>query len=74
MRARVVASGAKGLSRRLSYGRNIRADFEKAFGEPPGARVGIGAMTDTDNTRTKTRAWYGPLDLYAGKWVRGVTT
>jgi hypothetical protein len=63
----VVESGAKGLSRWLNYDRNIRADFEKAFGEAPGALVGIGIMTDTDNTRTKTRAWYGPLNLTAGQ-------
>jgi hypothetical protein len=25
--------------------------------------VGIGIMTDTDNTHTVTRAWYGQLDL-----------
>lgn len=67
VRKMVVESGAKGLSRWLNYNRNIRADFEKAFGEPPGALVGIGLMTDTDNTRTKTRAWYGPLNLTAGQ-------
>ncbi len=67
VRKMVVESGSKGLSRWLNYDRNIRADFEKAFGEPPGALVGIGIMTDTDNTRTKTRAWYGPLNLTAGQ-------
>ncbi len=67
VRKMVVESGAKGLSRWLNYDRNIRADFEKAFGEPPGALVGLGIMTDTDNTRTKTRAWYGPLNLTAGQ-------
>ncbi len=67
VRKMVVESGAKGLSRWLNYDRNIRADFEKAFGEQPGALVGIGIMTDTDNTRTKIRAWYGPLNLTAGK-------
>lgn len=61
----VVESGAKGLNNWLRYNRNIRADFEKAFGEPPGALVGIGIMTDTDNTQTKAHAWYGPLSLTA---------
>ena len=65
VRKMVVESGTNGLSRWLNYDRNIRADFEKAFGEPPGALMGIGLMTDTDNTRTKTRAWYGPLTLTA---------
>lgn len=67
IRKLVVESGAKGLSRWLNYDRNIRADFEKAFGEPPGALVGIGIMTDTDNTKTQTRAWYGPLHLTAAQ-------
>jgi hypothetical protein len=67
IRKLVVESGAKGLSRWLNYDRNIRADFEKAFGEQPGALVGIGIMTDTDNTKTQTRAWYGPLHLTAVK-------
>lgn len=67
IRKMVVESGAKGLNNWLRYDRNIRADFEKAFGEPPGALVGIGIMTDTDNTQTKTQAWYGPLHLAAGK-------
>lgn len=61
----VAESGTKGLSHWLDYERNIRADFEQAFGELPGALVGIGIMTDTDNTRTSIRAWYGQLDLTA---------
>ena len=63
----VVESGATGLNNWLRYDRNIRADFEKAFGELPGALVGIGIMTDTDNTRAKALAWYGPLNLAAVK-------
>jgi hypothetical protein len=47
----------------LSYTRDIRADFEKAFGETPGALLGVGLMTDTDNTRSTTRAWYGKVHL-----------
>lgn len=59
----VVESGAKNLNLWMDYERNIRADFEKAFGEAPGALVGIGIMTDSDNTRTTTRAWYGQVKL-----------
>lgn len=65
IRKLVVESGANGLSRWLTYDRNIRADFEQAFGEQPGTLIGIGIMTDTDNTQTQTRAWYGPLTLTA---------
>ena len=60
-------SPARQLNQWLDYERDIRADFERAFGEAPGALVGIGIMTDSDNTRTTARAWYGPLRLSAGK-------
>jgi Protein of unknown function (DUF3047) len=59
----VVESGPKNLNQWLDYERDIAADFVKAFGEPPGALVGIGIMTDTDNTQSKVQAWYGPVKL-----------
>ena len=63
----VLESGPKSLGRWLSYERDIRADYEKAFGEAPGALVGIGIMTDSDNTRSVAQAWYGPVQLVAKK-------
>ena len=63
IRKMVIESGAGNLNQWLAYERNIRADFEKAFGEQPGALVGIAIMTDTDNTRGSTQAWYGPVKL-----------
>ncbi|HZY15992.1 MAG TPA: DUF3047 domain-containing protein, partial [Ramlibacter sp.] len=63
IRTLVVESGAGGLDRWLDYARDIRADFERAFGEPPGALVGVALMTDSDNTRSRIQAWYGPLRL-----------
>jgi hypothetical protein len=59
----VVESGTARLHQWLSYERNIKADYEKAFGEAPGALIGIGLMTDSDNTRSKALAWYGPIEL-----------
>ncbi len=59
----VVESGATRLNQWLTYERNIKADFEKAFGEPPGALMGIGLMTDSDNTRSHAQAWYGTIEL-----------
>ena len=59
----VIESGESRLGEGLSYERNIRADFEKAFGEPPGALIGIGLMTDSDNTRSHAQAWYGAIQL-----------
>jgi len=63
VRTLVVESGPAKLNRWLDYRRNVRADFERAFGEPPGALVGIGIMSDSDNTRSTARAWYGPLRI-----------
>jgi hypothetical protein len=59
----VVESGTAQLNRWLDYERDIRADFERAFGEPPGALRVIAVMTDTDNTRSVANAWYGPVSL-----------
>ena len=66
IRKLVVESGATSLDRWLDYERDIRADYLKAFGEPPGALVGIGLMSDSDNTRSTTNAWYGPLRFGRG--------
>jgi hypothetical protein len=61
IRKLVVEGGPARLNKWLDYERDIRADYERVFGEPPGALVGIGIMTDSDNTRTQARAWYGPI-------------
>ena len=67
IRKLVVESGAQHLNQWLDYERDIGADFETAFGEPPGALLGIGIMTDSDNTHASTQAWYGQLYLSALK-------
>jgi len=59
----VVESGPGRLKQWVHYERQIRSDFEKAFGESPGALIGLAIMTDTDNTQGKTRAWYGQIRL-----------
>jgi hypothetical protein len=61
IRSVVVESGSKKLLQWLDYKRNIRADFEKAFGEAPGNLISVGIMTDSDNTRTQTSAAYGKV-------------
>ncbi|HEX7888091.1 MAG TPA: DUF3047 domain-containing protein [Ramlibacter sp.] len=61
IRKLVVESGPRRLNQWLEYERDIRADYERAFGEPPGALVGVGIMTDSDNTRSHAEAWYGPV-------------
>lgn len=59
----VVESGSDRLNQWLMYERNIKIDFENAFGEPPGPLVGIGLMTDSDNTQSHVQAWYGTIQL-----------
>ena len=63
IRKLVLESGPAHVNQWRDYERHIAADFEAAFGEPPGNLLGIGIMTDTDNTRSQTQAWYGPVTL-----------
>ena len=58
-----LESGTGKLNRWIDYERSVRADFVKAFGEEPGALTSISIMTDTDNTKSVARAWYGPVSL-----------
>jgi hypothetical protein len=57
----VVESGATHLGQWRSYTRNVREDFVRAFGEDPGALIGVAVMTDTDNTQSRAEAWYGEI-------------
>ncbi len=59
----VVESGADHVKQWRHYERQIKADYEKAFGEAPGALQGLAIMTDTDNTQGQARAWYGEIRL-----------
>ena len=59
----VVDSGPAELNRWREHRRDVAADFRRAFGEEPGTLQAIAVMTDSDNTRSRTRAWYGPVTL-----------
>ncbi|MGE4240825.1 DUF3047 domain-containing protein [Ramlibacter sp.] len=61
IRSIVLDSGSRQLNRWRDHERDIRLDYERAFGEAPGALVGVAIMTDSDNTRSSARAWYGPV-------------
>lgn len=61
IRKLVLESGPAHLGQWRDYTRDVRADFRHAFGEEPGALVAVGVMTDTDNTRSTARVWYGPV-------------
>lgn len=62
----VLESGSAKLGQWQTYERDVCADFLKAFGEKPGVLVSVGIMTDTDNTRSDARAWYGPVRQQVG--------
>lgn len=63
IRKLVIQSGPEGVNRWLDYERDIRADYERVFGEPAGALKAVAIMSDTDNTRSAVQAWYGPVRL-----------
>lgn len=64
----VVESGPARLQQWLNYERDLSADFRAAFGEMPQVLQSIAIMTDTDNTRGKTQAWYGTISLHPGDY------
>lgn len=59
----VVDSGPAQGGQWRFHERDIAEDFRKAFGEEPGALTSVALMTDSDNTRTQVRAYYGEVRL-----------
>jgi hypothetical protein len=63
VRQLVVASGPNGVGQWQHLQRNLVDDFRRVFGEAPGPLVGLGLMTDSDNTAGEVSACYGDLVL-----------
>ena len=59
----VAGSGRDRLGQWKHFERDYVADYERAFGERPGRLIGIGIMTDTDNTGAEIEAFYGDIEL-----------
>ncbi len=59
----VVASGTAGLGSWQSVRRNLVEDYQRAFGTAPGGMLGVGVMTDTDNTDGKASGQYADIRL-----------
>jgi len=57
----VLESGPRHLRQWRDYRRQLAEDYRRAFGEEPGPLIGVAVMTDTDNTLTATRTWYGDV-------------
>lgn len=71
MRKIVIDSGPADLDQWRLHDRDIAADYQRAYGEPPGALIAVGMMTDADNTGTRTVAAYGPV-CFPGTDLRAV--
>jgi hypothetical protein len=52
-----------GVGQWQHHQRDVLADFRRVFGEEPGPITSVALMTDTDNTRSRLTAWYGPLQM-----------
>ena len=63
IRKLVIESGPQHLGQWRNYERDLKADFALAFQEPAGKLIGMGVMTDTDNTASTVRSVYGPLTV-----------
>ena len=59
----VVDSGWDNLGTWHKHQRDLAADYKRAYGETPGEVIGIALLTDTDNTKSETRAIYGDIEL-----------
>jgi hypothetical protein len=59
----VVDSGWDNLGDWHKHQRDLAADYKRAYGEAPGEVIGIALLTDTDNTKSETRAIYGDIEL-----------
>jgi hypothetical protein len=59
----VVGTGRDRIGTWKVFERNYVDDYRRAFGGPPGRLIGIGLMTDTDNTGEAVEAFYGDIVL-----------
>ena len=59
----VVDSGWDNLGAWHKHQRDLATDYKRAYGEAPGEVIGIALLTDTDNTKSETRAIYGDIEL-----------
>jgi hypothetical protein len=62
----VVGTGRDRIGTWKVFERNYVEDYRRAFGHAPGRLVGIGIMTDTDNTGESVEAYYGDIVLRTG--------
>lgn len=59
----VVESGASNIGRWLSYSRNVVEDYRRVFGSEPGRIRTVAVLTDSDDLKTRSEAWFGDLEF-----------
>lgn len=59
----VVGTGRDRIGTWRSFQRDYVQDYRRAFGAAPGRLIGIGIMSDTDNTGESVEAFYGDITL-----------
>lgn len=59
----VAGSGGDALGGWKKFQRNYVQDYWNAFGRPPGRLIGVGILTDSDNTGAAVEAFYGDIRL-----------
>jgi hypothetical protein len=57
----VVESGAANTGRWLDYSRNVVEDYRRVFGAEPGRIRAVAVLTDSDDLKTHSEAWYGDV-------------
>lgn len=63
----VASSGPARVGQWKQLERDYVADYQRAFGAPPGRLVGVGVLTDSDNTGARAYAYYGDIELLPAK-------
>jgi Protein of unknown function (DUF3047) len=61
----VVETGESNTGRWCAHRRNVVDDYRRVFGGEPGRIHSVGVLTDSDDLRTRSEAWYGDLGFTA---------
>lgn len=67
----VVASGEGRAGEWVTERRNVRADYERLFGEPAPNPEAVAIMTDGDNAGGSVTAWYADIRFLADPGAAG---
>lgn len=66
----VVQSGSGGVNEWAAFERNVVADFQAAFGEPPARITGVAVAADTDNTGEAVTTHFGDISFNKHRLIR----